>query len=1260
MPAELSLVFPDCDHVQVSLQRGDKSHDSPLQPFVPPLDPKTRQELGWYLETYPVRYTTDLDDERASGIAERLKHCGEALFNAVFADPAARRLFNRFQDIGAEDRLLTIRSLHPTILAQPWELLRDPGRTFLFLDHPRISIRRRLPDQEREPYRPKPKNKLHLLFVVCRPTDEGFLDPRADPMAVMDALDTEAPGRISVEFLRPPTLNALIDRMNDDRKPPIDILHFDGHGAYDPDGRLSDRASRAIASAGAEHLMRDGAAAAHHGYLSFEDDTGKSDRVPAAKFGDLLQSKRVGLVILSACQSAMVSGEDALGSVAPRLIHAGIPSVLAMTQSVLVATTRALCRHFYRNLAAGRPIGAALDAARTQLYADSKRDERRRSGGTVAFNLQDWFVPALYQADADGALLKRATGAAAVPAAPADNLEKPKEAGFHGRHGELHRIERWFVQGTRRIVITGFGGQGKTSLAKEAGRWLLRTGLFERVCFVTYAGFEGSDPVQLLVSTLQTVLNTNLIDLAAAQAALRTTKTLLILDNLESLDPAARTELLTAATLCANQSGSRALLTARPDKLDHPDYPTSGSNSCRYLALDGLAPADALGWYRKLSALPPEPLVPIPDDALVADLFGQVGFHPLSIGVLTQLLKQQRIADLATALQARLRQDGDPLRASLNLSLARLDPDAQTVLPGLGVFKDGAFEPMLTEVLDLDESRWHRLRDALRQAGLVVVEPIAGLDQAFIRFHPSLAPVMRESLGPDDEARLSERHRSAYYGLSGELYRLDQHNPGVARVIAGRELPNLLAALFAALDQGDAQAADFADNVTRFLTIFGRTRDGVALRDRAERVAHATGSDGWYLTRSNLGEHLYRAGRFAEAKRVFDEVLRQIGETPSHRRGTAMAHLARCHEGLGQLAAAEDLLRQILRDLATLPTSRDIRRLESLIHADLGDVLWRQGDLAAAETAHQAGIKIAEELGDEHGVAVGKTQLGAIYLARGDFSRAIESYRAAIQAFDRLAEPHTVGVCYHQLGEAYNRAGDPAQAEHALREAARIKENSGDRLGAARSWMSLAVVIETQDRPVAEVEPWYRRALAVFDAEDSQIDKAKVLNNLANLLQNDPSRLTEARGLAEQAAVIKTTLDPGIAAIWQTYQILAEIADKQGDAIAARHYRAQARQAYEAAPIAREELRRHHPLIGAVLVALHQPADRPALEQFLVHIESRGWGKLVTALRAVREGAREEAALCEPLNYEDSLILHTILHCLDDPQAAQAFLASES
>jgi hypothetical protein len=87
-------------------------------------------------------------------------------------------------------------------------------------------------------------------------------------------------------------------------------------------------------------------------------------------------------------------------------------------------------------------------------------------------------------------------------------------------------------------------------------------------------------------------------------------------------------------------------------------------------------------------------------------------------------------------------------------------------------------------------------------------------------------------------------------------------------------------------------------------------------------------------------------------------------------------------------------------------------------------------------------------------------------------------------------------------------------------------------------------------------------------------------------------------------------------------------------------------------PISRKTLRRHRPLIGAVLRALREST----LEQLLDQRVTTGWTKLVAALRAILDVRRDEDAMCESLDYEDSLIVHTILHALDHPDAAREFL----
>jgi tetratricopeptide (TPR) repeat protein len=816
------------------------------------------------------------------------------------------------------------------------------------------------------------------FFVVSRPKDAGFIDPRADPQAVMDAIDAEAPGRVTWEFLRPATVDALIRRLDDRRLRAVDILHFDGHGAYDWDGTLAQRMKQDATVAGGTHGLKDAvSASSQQGYLLFENPDGTGAPVTAGTLADLLHRKKVGLTVLSACQSATVGGEDPMGSVSARLTHAGLPSVLAMTHSVLVTTTRALFGHFYRELARGETIGTALDNARTQLYARPERGVRQRAEGQIALTLQDWFLPALYQPGIDTGLLTETSSIEQSETALSD-LPGVQESGFFGRRGELWEIERWFVGGTRRVVVNGFGGEGKTYLAQEAGRWLQRAGMFNRVCFVAYAGFQGTDPVGLAVSTLGSTLGESLLDANAAAAVLRKTPTLLILDNLEALGGEALKELLDAAVGWSEAGTSRVLITTRADDLRHPSFPTQESNRCRYLLLRGLGEEDALDWFQALMRLPPQPQVPPPQREPLRSLFAKVGFHPLSVGMLARELKTRRIAELGERLEALLAQTRSALLASLNLSLERLDPQSTSFLPRLGVFQGGAFEDDLIVICELEEAQWQPLRRGLEQTGLIQIESVPGVTPPLLRFHPTLATALWQKLTPDEQEKLTARYQERYYQVSRYLYQQDSKAVAVVRAIAQRELPNLLAAVNGALDTRAPWAVDFVDNVSRFLGVFGLSRDRATLAKKAQAVVAEQGSNDWSLARSNLGEQLYGAGNFREAEAVFTDILAHIGNVPSHRRCGTVLRLGRCYERQGQASRAEAAHRHALAEGARLEPTIELRGLISVVRSDLGDVLQGRGQYRDARAQYEASIADASELGDDRQVAVALGQLGTL------------------------------------------------------------------------------------------------------------------------------------------------------------------------------------------------------------------------------------------------------------------------------------------
>ena len=215
--------------------------------------------------------------------------------------------------------------------------------------------------------------------------------------------------------------------------------------------------------------------------------------------GPLLRDHRIPLVFLEACQTAQA--EQASESVASELLKVGVASVVAMSHSVLVETARRFVEAFYEALAGGKRVGDAMLAGQRALKDDTFRG---RIFGAGELRLEDWFVPVLFQEKEDPQLFKTAPAKQTVAdfrtalAARLGELPPAPETGFIGRSRELLALQRLLLPSppaaaggepergaARYAVIRGQGGEGKTALAAEFARWLVRSQQMRRAAFVS-------------------------------------------------------------------------------------------------------------------------------------------------------------------------------------------------------------------------------------------------------------------------------------------------------------------------------------------------------------------------------------------------------------------------------------------------------------------------------------------------------------------------------------------------------------------------------------------------------------------------------------------------------------------------------------------------------------------------------------------------------------------------------------------------------
>ena len=1310
---ELSVRFNseqqnDSSQITVSLFRPEAGAMTTPVPFSPPLGDAELAELHWYLEVYST-WPTGPDYERAERIEANLEDWGRALFSSICDGTDSARLWQQFLDHDDGNKLLTIDAEDPRVLRLPWEILADEGGHFFSAE---ISVRRRLQQATTSSKINPFALPLRVLVLVSRPAGFGFIDPRSISEPLLETLEQIGAGA-QVECLYPPTLKALSDRLHDKKLPPVHVLHFDGHGVYD------------------KHLGL--------GYLLFENEKHESDRVDANRLGTLLNRCGVPLMVLNACQSAKQEDANPYASVAARLIRAGVGSVLAMNYPVLVTAARKFTAAFYGGLIEGSTVGQAVDRARYALLSDEERHSitRRNNAGEhieETIRLRDWFLPALYQQAQDPIVFASPSleekrggqgvsspedggqGLSSTPRAIYDptfpgGLPEAPPHGFHGRAREMLKLERALAE-QEIVVLHGFGGIGKTSLAAEAGRWFYRTGRFPGGA--AFVSFEHGGSLQQLCSWVgQAISNDPNFMLGEGDPVqrigqlLQERPALLILDNFESVlgrDPLMPPEELQAlldavwswTTLTPGPSprwrgehraGSKILITTRDTSFNDKRF--GPSKRCRQIPLGGLAPQEAL----ELAAAVLEDCG-IERERItrqdLLDLMERLGGHPLSLSLVLPHLAQNSPQELSQRFEELLpgfssgaaKERNESLQVSLDFSLRRLGEETRAALPALAVFEGGASEDDMLAITQIDPELWKTARSELEQAALLTTESIPGVTAPFLQFHPTLLPYLATLLDATQRRELEERYRERYYQVSLYLYKSDIQHPHQARAIALWELPNLKRAFalsvaaaqlpspsgrgaggegIGAGGEGDMayQAIDFADNIARFLDVFGcrRERDALLAQVADLQLSGAGGiTKAEFLRLDRQGDILLQQGRAAQAQALFEELLQRLeagaAYDAAYDRAMTFFSLGRCLAAQGQAEAAIQRHQQALQAFERLSESSDsAKKMWGKTHGEIADNLQRMGRFDEAEKAYKEDLRIAKEVDDHREVGVALGQLGSLAMQRGDLQEAASRYRDALQTFRALGESQSEAVAWHQLGMVAQKAKEWEEAERCYREAVRIREQIRDLPGVAQGCNQLALVAQGAGRP-DDAERWYLRAIEVDEQLGNPKELAPDYSNLANLYRAQ-GRLEEAERYARRAVDIVEKLDLS-AEPWNKYGILADILSARGRGDEAAEWRRKEQDSFAAYAGAAYQLPRWAPEFIRAVVAAKQ-GDKDAREQvqnMCSQMAETDYRTLPPVIERILNDETDFELLRMGLDRMDAYIIRIILSGGETPQPA--------
>ncbi len=295
-----------------------------------------------------------------------LKGLGGELYQALFPNEINAQFRATMAGAKTNNDSVRLRLIFtpPKLAALPWEFLYYK-ETNTFLGNDIQTVLSRYIDIPLTPGELKTTSlPLKVLLVISNPTDLVQLDVAGEVKLIREALAKQIEAdQIELDVLTEATIRNINQTLDEKL---YNVFHFIGHGNFEN----------------------------NEGSIALVDTNGKSKSLNDESFANLfLGNSSVGLVVLNSCKGAEVSSNQAFAGTAPNLVRRGIPAVVAMQYSIGDDTAKLFADEFYRKLAIGFPVDAAIQRTRNVISIQ------------VGLDQPDFATPVLYMRAKDGIIL---------------------------------------------------------------------------------------------------------------------------------------------------------------------------------------------------------------------------------------------------------------------------------------------------------------------------------------------------------------------------------------------------------------------------------------------------------------------------------------------------------------------------------------------------------------------------------------------------------------------------------------------------------------------------------------------------------------------------------------------------------------------------------------------------------------------------------------------------------------------------------------
>jgi predicted ATPase/DNA-binding SARP family transcriptional activator len=670
-----------------------------------------------------------------------------------------------------------------------------------------------------------------------------------------------------------------------------------------------------------------------------------------------------------------------------------------------------------------------------------------------------------------------------------------------GRERELADVEVLFVhEGARLVSLTGPGGTGKTRLALAIAERLAAR-LPDGARFIDLSAAPDPDLLlPMIAGELDAPEGHSPLESIAAQ--LRPLRTLLVLDNLEHLLPAAAaiSDLLSAAPRLLILVTSRVRLRLRAEH-EYPVPPLSPPQTdARF---EDIARSDAVQLLvERTRAVNRSHALTESTAPAFARICVRLDGLPLALELAASRMRTLAPEEVATSLDRALellvegprdlpaRQQ--TLRATIEWSDRQLGETEQRLFAELAVFA-GSFY----------------VEDVVAVCGAESRGPLASLVECNLVRQPESARfAMLQTIREYAAERLEETGKSDAVRARHCRHFLELAERAYAAILNGEEPVSKFRSLERAHDNlrealswaAQAEEIELEVRLTcalrQFWLVRGHLAEGRTFFERAVAATETADRRLRAQALMNGGPFLYRQGELEQARAWWEEALALLTADGD------VEGAARCAGELGAVAFSEgDLERsaaQYARAADGFATLGDRMRL-GIVRANQAEVEAMQGQLPAAIEHAQEAVDMAREMSDADGLALALHTLGRLVQRAGDSSRARQVFSECLILSRDLDYREILANCVQAAAELTLAGRDEPELAARLQS---IALHTLDRIGVQLQGLEAESFERTAQALATRVGAERLRDIA---SDTTDVALESILDETLLLLRPDPS-----------------------------------------------------------------------------------------------------------------------------------------------------------